>query len=659
MELRSKRQRRPVSRPRLGVCLLVVVPCFFIATTGLATFWLVTFMRGQTRLVRLDERPDGEATDITAALPGLPRRIAGAGDGSLWVETRMWGSLSRYHDGHWQVFRDDTFGTRANTPTHGFVVVGSHVWAVFDQKLAHFDGRHWHTCDIPDPAQDHVLAANPKATWVLGNDGILRKWAQGAWQLVPTRAGPAETRWDPEQAFRAPRLVACEDGSLWLCAQRVWRLDQDQWKPVDPPGLPAELELLGYADGRVWFNAPGALVWVSEDAEKQGRFAFETLGLDGNSSVCGVCAMGEQVVASSNRGVHVLQHGKWELRWPAGEGVLRYEALAVTDGHVFAKAITLKSIPALWYPVPVVLLLSGLATLGIIRFLKPDYSLRSCLGRQHLVALVLVLGPFLATAAAGVNPAVWGFVVPFAICGASLLVPPFVLLLIWMRERVDGSLEIVRFESVSAGELPPAVRGWFEQHTPDVEALGFRLIGDFRLKQRAEHFGRFFQSGDGTVFGEIAWYRGSFLQTHKCVDFFSVTDDLTYLETGNVSIPPGQYEAPFLLCGVPKATAEETLAAHRRQLDRLKEDAQAEPIRFAPDEVDKVTVYGQKLLYERLKQIGMVRRSPYDDVEVEFDGVQRPGAATLARESDAMQPPAPIPRLADTIDDGGFPRPVG
>ncbi len=664
MELRIKRQRKPVSRLRLALCMLVVVPAFFVVTTGLASLWLVTFMRGQTRLVQLDARTGAGAQDISSDLPGFPGQIAGASDGSLWAQTRMWGSLSRYRDGRWQVFGGDTFGTRADTPDHDFVVVGSHVWAVFDRKLAHFDGRGWHTCDIPSSAQDHVLAADSRAAWVLDNDGVLHRWSQGAWQVIQSRSAPKEMRWDAKQPFRAPELVACEDGSLWLCAQRVWRLDpgqldRGQWEQVEVPGRPTEPELLGYAGGRLWFDVPGALAWVTHDTADHGHFTLDKLGLDGNAPPWHVCQIDSRVVASSNRGGHVLQDGKWHLKWPAAEGVQRYEALTTAGGRVFAKAITLKPIPALWLSVPFALVLSGLATLGIIRFLKPDYSLLSSISPKHALALLIGVLPFIVGGLVGMPLVMLTFIAPFAISAFAFLVPVFALVIIWARERLERATEIVQFQAVSAGQLPAAVLRWFEQNTAELQLLGFEPIGDFRLKQRREHFGRFFVHKDGTVFGEIAWFKASFLQIHKCIAFFSITDDLTYVETGNLSIPRKEREAPFLLRSVPGATAEETFAVHRSQLDELREDPKTEAICFAPNDLDTVVVYGQKLMYERLKRIGFVRRNPYDDVEVDFDRERAPGPVTPPSEPDRPAAPAPAPPLAGTVDGGGFSTPVG
>ena len=233
MRFRSKRPNSSVSRVRLALCKLVALPLFFSLLLALTAFWFVSFMRNQTRLVSLADETNPTEVD-TSGLPGFPRKIASSSDGSLWVETRAMGSLSRYHDGQWVVFRGDTIGTRDSVPSHDFVVAENQVWAVFDKKLAHFDGQQWETCQIPSAAKDHLVAATSQDTWVLGNDGSLRKWSDGNWQTIPVRSTPEDSQWNPEKAFRIRRLVACDDGSLWLCSQSIWRFDEDQWKPACP-----------------------------------------------------------------------------------------------------------------------------------------------------------------------------------------------------------------------------------------------------------------------------------------------------------------------------------------------------------------------------------------------------------------------------------------
>lgn len=619
MRFRTKRPKRPVSRLRLALGALVVLPLTFSLLLGLTTFWVVAFMRTQTRLVALADDDDSTEVDITAGLPGFPRKIASSSDDSLWVETRATGSLSRYHDGQWRVFRGDTIGTRDDVPSHDFVVVENQVWAIFDKRLAHFDGQQWETCQVPSTAKDHLVAATSQDTWVLGNDGSLLRWSDGNWQTMPVRSTLEESQWNPEKTFRIRKLVACDDGSLWLCSRTIWRFDEDQWKPAGNPGWPTNPRLLGYVGNRLWFDGPAGLLWISEDTADNGNFTLEEMGLESDDQLWDVGLFRGDVVAASNRGVHVLRSGQWQLQWPRPEKALRYEGLAATRDQVYAQVFTLQTSPVLWLALPVSAILSAMVLTGTIVFLKPSYSLFSILRWHHL----LVIAVFPASlAAASVSEITWTWmklIAPLPLSIILLSLPTFALALIWSRERLERRTELIRPQAVPPEQLPQAARRWFEENTTPLRSLGFEPIGDYRLKQRKQQFGRFFLHPDGTVFAEISWARLTLIRTTRCVAFFSITEDLTYVETGNIPLPREERDDRFVLTSVPSGTPAETLEAHCDELDNIRQACGSGPIVFSANDLDKAVVHGQRLLYDLLTRRGLLPRNPYDDVEIVLD----------------------------------------
>lgn len=619
MQFRTKRPNSPVSRLRLAIGALAVVPLSFALLSGLTTIWVATFMRNQTRLVSLADETNPTEADITSGLPGFPRKIASSSDGSLWVETRAMGSLSRYHDGRWEVFRGNTIGTRDNVPSHGFVVVENQVWAVFDKKLAHFDGQQWKTYQIPSTAKDHLVAATSQDTWVLGNDSSLQKWSEGNWQTMPVRSTLEESQWNPEKTYRIRKLVACDDGSLWLCSRSIWRFSEDQWKPAGIPGWPTNPRFLGYAGDRLWFDGPAGLLWISEDAADNGSFTLQEMGLESDDQLWDVDQFRGNVVAASDRGGHVLRNGQWELQWPRPEKALRYQALAATGNQIYAQVFTLQTSPILWLFVPVSAMLSAMVLAGVIVFLKPSYSLLSLLRWRHLLVALLVLAP---VSAAGISQTTWTvvvFIAPFAISMFLLSLPALALALIWSRERLERRTELIQPQAVPPEQLPQAARRWFEENTTPLQSLGFEPVGDYRLKQRREQFGRFFLHPDGTIFAEIAWAKLTPIRTARCVNFFSITEDLTYVETGNIPLPREERDDRFVLTSVPSGTPAETLEAHCDELDNIRQACGSGPIAFSANDLDKVVTHGQRLLYDIFTRRGMLPRNPYEDVEIILD----------------------------------------
>lgn len=216
-------QSEPIGRGRLYSFAAIIVLLFTTITLGLEFAAMIYIFKAQTQVVAVAADGGARPWNNLGELPGIPDQLEASTDGSLWTSTRLVGSISRYRDGKWQVFRNDSFGTKRNSPRHDFVVAGNRLWAVVDDVLLEFDGEQWLRHRIPHAAADHVVAANEneERAWVLGNDGVLRTWANGRWHAEDKKSNVEVARWDSQKTFLAPSLLATDDGSLWLCADQL------------------------------------------------------------------------------------------------------------------------------------------------------------------------------------------------------------------------------------------------------------------------------------------------------------------------------------------------------------------------------------------------------------------------------------------------------
>lgn len=174
-----------------------------------------------------------------------------------------------------------------------------------------------------------------------------------------------------------------------------------------------------------------------------------------------------------------------------------------------------------------------------------------------------------------------------AACGLRLFV-----------RRMKSRLEYteIRCRPLSVAELPRAVRRDFERREPELQRLGFRQLGDFFVEGVA--YTRRFLSGDGATVGEIAVQCLGPLPVLRVVDFFSVLEDGTYLESGDNRIPavPAGAAERFRLTGYPSWTAEGLYRQHETEVERVASGQDAAILILEPDVIDQLVDYGQRLV---------------------------------------------------------------
>ena len=59
--------------------------------------------------------------------------------------------------------------------------------------------------------------------------------------------------------------------------------------------------------------------------------------------------------------------------------------------------------------------------------------------------------------------------------------------------------ELMQLTRIPTAALPRRTQEYFEMHTPEFVQVGFRLLGDFRVKPKTAQFSRFFVNDDGTT----------------------------------------------------------------------------------------------------------------------------------------------------------------
>jgi hypothetical protein len=205
-------------------------------------------------------------------------------------------------------------------------------------------------------------------------------------------------------------------------------------------------------------------------------------------------------------------------------------------------------------------------------------------------------------------PLVW----PLTLTIVALLLPLAYVVTAWFQHRDAQRFERIIFEPVAEYDLPSTTRCHFERYTAKLEATGFRLLCDYRLK-RAEHFyNRVLLSDDGMTFAELSTQRISLLKTIKACAFVTVFEGGHYLETSTLATTPRETEL-FHARSVPWRWLADVLVAHYRSVRELCERTHTKAIVCVPEDYPTVATYGQRLLGDALVREGLMATNIYAD----------------------------------------------
>jgi hypothetical protein len=200
---------------------------------------------------------------------------------------------------------------------------------------------------------------------------------------------------------------------------------------------------------------------------------------------------------------------------------------------------------------------------------------------------------------------------------APLLLPIYTVLALvgwgwsWRDRKTVAQLRKYRdylFEPVAPDELPAEVAVFFEKHTDPLQGLQFRLIDDYwQWREPIPYIERTFISPDGRSFAAV-----SVIEEIRCVTFFSVLDDQSYLETSlalyqdsdmsTSGDPSGRLKVEPHTTG----TIEDLFRRHEQRLD----EATGEAFSYQPEDVRAVAIYGSRLLGQGLYAEGQRDEPP-------------------------------------------------
>jgi hypothetical protein len=185
---------------------------------------------------------------------------------------------------------------------------------------------------------------------------------------------------------------------------------------------------------------------------------------------------------------------------------------------------------------------------------------------------------------------------------------------------------------LSNEELPRRTRAHFERQTPDVERLGYVLVGDYLLQEwPMRAIARFLLSRDGQAICAIQDWKTTF-RTIRTYSFTTVFDNGLLMDSARMRQPSdgGPEEADRLIFNcVPRASVAVLEATHRAAVDEYAAAHRCHPITFSADQVLDVTTYGHRLVYHTLHRKGYCGKLP---PRADFPGMKPRESETQAQE---------------------------
>ncbi len=193
------------------------------------------------------------------------------------------------------------------------VEVGSELWIASEDEVARCDGRTWSQVGEGELNGVESLQLTP---WGEVWAGSLPNWGRMqwmrydgiGWRLIDTPHGSVvhTIAWDPTGGIVAASglEVVRYDGSTW---QTMLRLDEDEAEGDEVETVAAS------RDGTVWALTGGALLRSDDDGDW-----YPVASSDG-TPLTGLAVSGDEVVVSSDVGVHRVVGDQLELVWSSQE----------------------------------------------------------------------------------------------------------------------------------------------------------------------------------------------------------------------------------------------------------------------------------------------------------------------------------------------------
>ena len=195
---------------------------------------------------------------------------------------------------------------------------------------------------------------------------------------------------------------------------------------------------------------------------------------------------------------------------------------------------------------------------------------------------------------------------PLVIAGVALLLNG--VLLVFFLRGLNASVETMRsaleydercFESLRDDELVKTTRDYFDTVSVKLTAMGFELIGNYRIETSPETVVRYFISHDRRVFAEVVDMAPSRFRRRQALELASVLADGTYLNTADVrlrgfSSHPGHPDLVQLL-GIPGTSICELYQRHEQRLEHHSASGDNPPLEFEAEDFRDVSNYLHQL----------------------------------------------------------------
>ncbi|MBN1911210.1 MAG: hypothetical protein JW818_15805 [Pirellulales bacterium] len=197
-----------------------------------------------------------------------------------------------------------------------------------------------------------------------------------------------------------------------------------------------------------------------------------------------------------------------------------------------------------------------------------------------------------------------------------VLLPMFFLggLYFMMRSSQGHRYRPYVFEPITIGPENTAHRAYFEEHSCEIEQLGFSRVGDFLLLPKPKRqVARFFLSPDGCTIADVSDYNG----TCSC-SFSSIFTDGKSIESSSVVFPwfspirqlPYSEANVYIMNHHPGMSMEAILASHEEVCQHYCQQHECQLVPCEPQRVPEFSEFIHRLSRWDLYEKGYVSDPP-------------------------------------------------
>lgn len=598
---------RPLPSWRRATLFALLTGLWFVA--GLAGFGWVLLSSGYPGRAILFKMDAAETASLQA--PGRVVAVA-QGPQGIWVRTLFKCYACRFDGQNWTTHRAP-FREPGNRSGGAIAVGESAVYLNTRKALWRLNRGQWTAHPFPlESFTVDALAVEDDTCLALTRRGELWRFDANSWTQVTTLPETWQVN-DAAQGlasdgFPRTKLTVDHAQRIWVGRLRTAFFDGKSWQSVaDRFDQLASAEFLGLVDGRPYFEVNDRLWTLNGDqAAEVVEIAGLNWGADERPVSVGRAPQGPFLV-TSQRIVSLDGSFPEQVIDPRKLDNSLVQAAFGTADRWWVQGAAKPNYALIWSYSAIASLLSWGVWLGGRRLLGPSIPLKkSTLG----LALLAVVG-------AGVvnhdtipleSLQVW---LPSSILALSLILPLSLAMTSLLKLAWGRTLEYVDPTPVDERSLSEEAREFLDSQAELVSQLGFRVIGDFRLKKSHEYVTRTCLNPECNVLAEITYVQRRWAAT-KGVSFVSLMSDGMLIESATLHVPtPRQRYQRLIMLGFPGQSAADVLGLHMSMLEQMQDSAFAsgldcEPLTLADDSVAGVIRYGQKLLYEQLRLDGTV-----------------------------------------------------